>query len=703
MNRLTILFAWVAATPVLVVADLKCVRAQDSLASHKLEEVVVTATRSERSLSGLPVPVTIVPASQIKNMGSLRLNDVLVEQTGLTLVSDHGTGVQMQGFSPEYTLILLDGEPLIGRTSGTLDLNRIAVGNIRRVEIMKGPSSSLYGSEALSGVINIITEQPDGTKATLSSRYGTNGTLDLSTSVNYAKRKFGIYAFVNRYQTNGYDLSPDTEGNTVSPFTNYTAQLRVTYDLAQRTRLSVAGRYFTETQESVTNIGTDTDPALLDGDGSVSDWNINPVFTHSFSDNLRTTLRFYASTYNTRSTLRHRADGMLYDDTFFDQTFMRPEWQMEYFVNPGNALTMGVGRVWETVEATRYDDKMRYHTDYAYLQYEWQPFEQFNLLAGTRYDKHSAYGSRLSPKLSLQYNVWSWLALRSSYGVGFKAPDFRQLYLNFTNTSVGYSVFGSQTVADGIRNLEAQGQIDAILVDAGSFGSIDAESSRAFNLGLKLKPTSGVNVDLNLFRNDIQDLIDTKPVALKKNGQQVFSYYNIASVFTQGLELDMNYAFSNSIGTALGYQYLQAKDKAVIKAVEDGQVFARDPETNLTSRVRPQDYGGLFNRSKHMVNAKVFYDNIDNGWHASARIIYRGRYGFADVNNNSILDTDSEYVDGYITVNLSAGKSFHNGLNIQAGCDNLFGYTDARYIPTLPGRIVWLSASVTLKKSKSDE
>src|SRR3546814_3425835 len=107
----------------------------------------------------------------------VRLDDDLVEQTGLTLVSDHSTGFQMQGFDPDYTRILLDGQPLIGRTTGTLELSRVAVGNIERIEIVKGPSSSLYGSEALAGVINIITRDPEiGARGTLSARYGSNQT-----------------------------------------------------------------------------------------------------------------------------------------------------------------------------------------------------------------------------------------------------------------------------------------------------------------------------------------------------------------------------------------------------------------------------------------------------------------------------------------------------------------------------------------------
>ncbi len=681
----------------------KKIAAQDSLTQKQLDEVVVTATRSERALSELPVPVTVIQKAQIKNMGSLRLNDVLGEQTGLAIVSDHGTGIQMQGFSPEYTLILVDGEPLIGRTSGTLELNRIAVGNIKQIEIMKGPSSSLYGSEALAGVVNIITERPIGVNGTITSRYGTNNTFDLGATVNYKKNKLGLYAFANRYSTDGYDLSTDTEGNTVSPFANYTFQSRFTYDFTSRTKFSLSGRYFSEEQESVTNIGTQDAPVLLDGTGDVKDWNVNPVLTHNFSDKLKTTFRFYGSKYATNSLLKYQQDETTYDETYFDQTFNRPEVQVEYFINAKNSFTLGVGRIWESVEATRYDDKIKYQTNYAYAQYEWQPITKLNVLAGGRFDDHSAYGSQFSPKLSVQYDMLSWLAVRGSFGVGFKAPDFRQLYLNFTNSTVGYSVFGSNVLLDGIQQLEAQGQIDAILVDPSTFGAINAETSTAYNFGLKLQPTQKSSINVNLFHNDIKDLIDTKAVARKTNGQQVFSYYNVASVYTQGAEVDGSYSVLDDVTLSVGYQLLIAKDKEVVKELEAGNVYARDPETNATKRVSPTDYGGLFNRSRHMANAKLFYDNQESGWSGSVRAIYRGRYGFADLNNNTILDDDGEYVNGYVTCNASVGKTFQQWLKIQAGCDNLFNYTDAQYVPSLPGRLLWASVALTLsKKSKTN-
>lgn len=669
---------------------------------QELSTVVVTATRSERQLSDLPIPVMVIAKDQMSNIGSLRLNDVLAEQTGLAIVKDYsGTGIQVQGFSSEYTLILIDGEPLIGRTAGTLELNRVAVGNIKQVEIVKGPSSSLYGSEALAGVINIITDKPKGIGSTLYSRYGTNNTFDLSANATYQDNKFGAYIFVDRYSTGGYDLTPESFGNTVEPFENYTFNSRLTYDVSSKTKVNLSGRYFTEDQSSRFNIGTPDQLEIIRGSGEVKDWNINPVVTHTFSDKLKTTFRFYGTRYRTASTLRYDRNGTLYDESFFDQTFNRPEIQSEYFFNKKNILTIGTGRIWETVAATRYEEKKRFTSNYIYFQYEWTPLQKLNVIAGGRYDTHSVYRSQFSPKFSVQYDALPWLSLQSSMGVGFKAPDFRQLYLNFTNAVAGYSVFGSQEVQTGIARLQSEGQISELLMDPSRFGDIRAESSAAYNLGFKLKPTSKASVNINLFRNDIRDLIQTQAVALKTNGQSVFSYFNLERVFTQGIETDLSYSLSKPLQLSLGYQFLVAKDKSVVDRLRRGEVYARDPETQATYRVSETNYGGLFNRSRHMLNVKAFYDNAQKGWNASLRMIYRGRYGFGDRNGNAILDADNEYVDGYLTVNVSAAKTFRKILKLQVGCDNLFDRTDPEFITALPGRLLWTSLTVNLTRKQN--
>ena len=118
---------------------------------------------------------------------------MLAEQPGLNIAQDFsGSGVQVQGFDPDYTLILLDGSPVIGRTAGTLELTRFAVGNIERVEIVKGPTSSLYGSEALAGVINLITRTPRAPLALgLSGKIGEFNAREVATNLEM-RRKFAV-------------------------------------------------------------------------------------------------------------------------------------------------------------------------------------------------------------------------------------------------------------------------------------------------------------------------------------------------------------------------------------------------------------------------------------------------------------------------------------------------------------------------------
>jgi len=93
----------------------------DSIFNNTLNEVVVTATRTPRTMGNLSIPVSLINAKTLYQSGSMRLNDILSEQTGLVITDNFGKGIQMQGLSSEYTLVLLDGEPLIGRTGGVLD------------------------------------------------------------------------------------------------------------------------------------------------------------------------------------------------------------------------------------------------------------------------------------------------------------------------------------------------------------------------------------------------------------------------------------------------------------------------------------------------------------------------------------------------------------------------------------------------------
>ena len=147
----------------------------DSSNTENLEKVIITGTRTKRILTSLPLNAYIITKKDIQRNNSSKLTEIINEQTGLITIPDFGgvEGIQMQGLDSQYTLILLDNQPLIGRSAGTFDLNRITLGNITQIEIIKGASSSLYGNEALAGVVNIISEKP---------KEGFSGVISLSIS-----------------------------------------------------------------------------------------------------------------------------------------------------------------------------------------------------------------------------------------------------------------------------------------------------------------------------------------------------------------------------------------------------------------------------------------------------------------------------------------------------------------------------------------
>jgi outer membrane receptor for ferrienterochelin and colicins len=412
----------------------------------------------------------------------------------------------------------------------------------------------------------------------------------------------------------------------------------------------------------------------------------------AISDKLKLTTRYYTSKYQTSSVLVYQKNNTTYDETFFNQNFHRPELQVDYSLNDKHNFTFGTGYIWENVEATRYDEIKYFETKYSYLQYENTMLKSLNLTLGGRFDAHSAYSSQFSPKISASYEISPKITVRSSVGVGFKAPDFRQLYLNFTNAVAGYSVFGTQEISRGIAQLIETKQISELLFDINKLGVLRAENSIAFNLGGKLKLDNQLTMNLNLFRNDIDNLIQSQAIAIKTNGQSVFSYQNLNKVFTQGIEIEIGKQFSSNhhqFSLNAGYQFMEAKDKEVVEKLENGEIYRRDPVTYATVRVKSSEYEGLFNRSKHSANIKLFYENTSKRITASVRGVYRNKYGFADYNGNGIADVDNEFVKGYLLWNFAISKEFKKHFYCQIGCDNIFNFKNTTQIPNIAGRLVW--------------
>ncbi len=658
----------------------------DTIKIKSLDEVIVTATRTLRQLSSLPMPVQLISSKEIKAINSRRLSDVLNEQTGLTIVNDHGQGIQMQGMDSDYTLILIDGVPLIGRTAGTLDLSRVTVGNIKQIEIVKGASSSLYGNEALAGVINIITEDPvDGFKGTIDYSSGTNTTNDLGASINYKKNKLGITAFVNSFSSHGFDLTPEDGLKNIDPYHNYTLSSKIKYDFSKKTTLVLSGKYYTEKQDYIPS-------KTLRGEGNVNEWSTFLKLKHKHNEKWETYIDFYKTQYKTDSYLNN-LDGTLYSESDFNQIQLRPELRVSYQYNQKNTFTAGIGTTYESLERTYFSNKPEINSPFAHVQYDTRIGEKLNIILGARFDNHSEYKSQLSPKLAMRYDFNSKIAIKASVGYGYKAPGFRQLYLDFTNSTAGYSVIGYNRAPDRITELYKLGEITETnfsAIDLSKFnGALIPESSVNYNFGIALQPLTKLKLELNFFRNNIDNLINTIIVARKTNGSNLYSYENVSRVYNQGLELNTTWMPTANLKISGGYQLLYAKDKDAEEAHENGEVFIRDEKTAETKRLTKDDYFGLPNRSKHMANAKVFYTNLRWKLNANIRATYRSDYGLRDTNSSGYIDHNDEFVDGYNIIDFAINKTILKKYTLGLTVDNIFDFTDPTNINTIAGRLIY--------------
>jgi outer membrane receptor for ferrienterochelin and colicins len=634
---------------------------------------------------------SIIKKKDIEKTNASRLSDVINEELGLITVSDFGggEGIQMQGLDSEYTLILIDNQPLIGRSAGTLDLNRISIGNIKQVEIVRGASSSLYGNEALAGVINIITEEPKkGFNGTLSSSYETHNTVDNNISLSYSNKNFNSTLFFNNYSSDGYDLNQNDELNTVNKFRSSTIQLKLGYLIKKSFKIKLNSRYFAQ---SIDNVASNS----LTGESFTAEDNINLSVSHK-SKKFQTDLDMYLTSFYGDEYLDDE-NGNRFSESFYDQILFKPEIKSVYSVNKKDNIVVGLGFKHESLNRTYININPKQNSPFIYFQYDYNPNEKINMILGGRYDKFKEYKSQISPKFSGIYKIDDLKSLKISLGYGFKAPDFRQLYFNFSNTTVGYSVIGYNVINNVLNQLIEEGQITNIVIPLSDFDNpLKPESSFNINLGYDSNLSNNLSLKSNLFVNSTKNLIDYRVIANKTNGQNVFSYYNINNVSTYGLEIETKFKPDNNFNISFGYQLLYAFDMDARRLFEMGDVYARETPLSPAFRLKKSDYFGLYNRSRHMGVLKINYNNFEKKFSSNLRLKYRSKYGLYDSNSNNYLDIYDDFVKGYITANFSFNKNLKENFIISTGIENIFNYKDSNNIQNLSGRILYLKLKYSI-------
>ena len=610
-----------------------------------LEPVVVTATRTPQRLKDTPVITNLITRAEIEATGAENIGEVLEHTAGIIIHRDgHGDGVQLQGLDSEYVLILVDGEPQVGRIAGKLDMARLAVENVERIEIVKGATASLFGSAALGGVINIITRKATTPfSVQVSQNFEQNSTFDSRGTLELQRDKLNTLLTLSHNRRSPIDLDISDLTTTIDGYANVTGSARTAYQLTPATNLILSGQYFTQNQEGISESG----PIAFDRLGDIENFSGNLRIEHEFGNSTQRTPaplltgKLYATRYEDESTVIDRETAAISSQNLTIQDLVKGEVQFNTTVWEKHQLTLGGDVVLENLESQRITGGERdIFTNSLFAQNQFRPISAFILVIGGRLDNHSEFGTHFSPKLSAMYRMTDDLRLRFSYGQGFRAPDFKNLYLDFTNVTAGYQVLGNP--------------------------SLQPESSHNWNLGLEYEIFDGLLGRIHAYRNDLSNLIEAERVGTSVAGGSKFEYQNISRAYTEGVDVEAVIGSMGGFTSTIGYAYLRGADK----------------ETGLR----------LLNRSTHSGTLKLAYLHPNSGVQVDLRGRYASQWGFFD-DGDKVLEPE-ELAPSYWVWNLRASKTLFKMFKASIGCNNIFDFKIPTFY-TFTGRSFYGGLSLT--------
>ena len=496
-----------------------------------LDQVVVTAARRPQRLGDAVVTTEVVSRQEIEQTGASDLAAVITEQTGVQAQGGmpSGTGVMLQGIGAERVLVLLDGQPLVGRISGNFDLSRIPTSMVERVEVVRGPQSTLYGSEAMGGVVNIITRHaPDASwSGNASLLGGTGGRRDGTASATLMRGAWSAVA--------GGGLRSEHRAPGVADEAGA---------LADRADGSLALRWAPDSARSAEASALVVDERQRWRSGTL----------YQFADNVQTAARLTGSALLGGA---HRLTPTLHLSRFdhLSRASQAPapvagtgDRQRQQLLEAellyagrlaGAAVDAGVEARRESIASSDGRIPGEAGGDGRTL-HSVEPFAQVELgggawsvVPGARLTWNEQWGSRLTPRVAMRWRPAAPITLRLSAGRGFRAPDFKELYLDFLNDGAGYAVSGNP-------DLRPESSDNVTAGAEWSGGRLYARTQ--------------------LYWNRLHDFIDTRPVA-SSDAVQHYEYANVEQARTAGADVEL--------GTVLGrvraeaaYSYLEAEDRA---------------------------------------------------------------------------------------------------------------------------------------------
>ena len=487
----------------------------------QLDDVVVTGTKCEYAISDAPIISEVINNQQIKESGAVSLSQLLSNNLGMSMNYDvHGPlDYNLQGLGSKYILVLRDGSPIAGKFRDKIDLDHILLSNVDRVEIVKGPGSAIYGSDAMGGVINIITDK-NMVKDDLSFNY-RKIWFDNSGLGGHYIAKFGkkINNFIVQSSISHSDL---TNHNIVDPNDHKLINqnnIDIGIEWTSPNMLNVFNLGFHYFKQSDDNQNYVTSDILLSKDVTRMSRNeFSLKLQNRINDNLLIKNIFNSSNYN------REFEQQGFDSTF-DMYNISKEEILDYEFNlnlnfPVHTVTAGYQINRPFYENYRLVDSIKtLFFQGLFFQDDFKISDDLNILIGIRrdtYDKSIVH----SPRIALLRKFNENFTLRASYGKGYRAPSVAERFMDFHNVSQGYKVVGNAKLLP--------------------------EKSTGISYNLGYTNLKDLKMDVTLYHNNFKNKIHSDRVSVGNDNYTTFQYNNISSAQFSGIEIFSSHVISGS-------------------------------------------------------------------------------------------------------------------------------------------------------------
>lgn len=610
------------------------------LESNELKNVVITGQYAPSSTAGSVYDVKVLNSEVIKQKGAVNLQDALSNELNISQSTDpvFGSGISINGISGEGVKIMIDGVPVVGRLEGKLDLSQINLNNIERVEMVEGPLSVIYGTDALGGVINLISKnvQKEKVKVFAKGYYETVGQYNVDAGVSFRQKNHQLSINFGRYFFDGFSVDKSFERYSEwRPKEQYMADLKYTFS-SSKMRLSLSGSFFRELMK------TKGEPKYAADRVSAKDElfltyrpRANATFLYRFNNNSTLDVvagysgffRFWNTVMKNLVTMDETLIPSETQDTSnYHQIALRPIYSM-FTRNEKIGFQFGLDINHEFSKQQRVKGGTQEITDAAaFGSMKWNVTKEFIIQPAIRFAYNTRFRSPLVPSLNLKYSHKDIFTLRASYGLGYRAPSIKELFIEFKDSNHDIT---------GFEKLKSETGHNAQL---------------STNINLR-KGAHKVELAPSAFFNYINNKIDLKvmpPSPDTAPGVVSYQYANFKRVITYGGDFVLNYSWKTLSATA---GVLLTQFETYDESIKEKTIKNLSPDANFRlSYVIP----------KAELALNFFYK-------------YTGKRAVFSLNNS--LSTG--YIEGFHTVDLTASRSFwKDRIDITIGGKNLAGVTN---------------------------